>query len=604
MSHLTDEARLPYHGPSLPVDGADSLEHVLARATSRRTLLLSGLAGLALLPVAGLWGARAGARGTARDPAADGVGFTPVPISREDRVSVPAGYKVQRLFSAGDAVEAGVAPFSGTYPDLATANKWAGGNHDGMDYFALPGVDPDQGGLLAVNHEFPDWAVLMDGKFDPRTASSAQRQLALSAVGISVIEIRRGAGGYWAIQPASRFNRRYTGNMAYRASGPAAHRLSAPVAGMLNNCSSGRTPWGTYLTCEETVANYFDPSRPAEGYGWVVEIDPLQALAPPTKRTALGRFCHENTAFLADADHRVAFYMGDDSRPGCVYKFVANRPFDPTDRAANADLLDHGTLYAARFNADGSGEWRALVHGRNGLTADARDPGNVSQHETPPAPAPASFRDQADVLVHCQAAARVAGATVMDRPEWIAVAPGGKAIFVTLTNNAGRRTADAANPRAANLHGQILKFREQADSPLATRFRWELLVLGGDPSTTPAGATGDAFSSPDGLRIDPRGRMWVQTDHNIAGPSGKGSLSMADAFGNNAMLMIDPATGLARRFLVGPVGCEVTGIAHTPDLRTFFVNIQHPTGQWPEAGKPPRSSTIVITREDGQPVGS
>src|SRR3546814_2162765 len=71
--------------------------------------------------------------------------------------------------------------------------------------------------------------------------------------------------------------------------------------------------------------------------------------------------------------------MGDDSTPGCIYKFVPDRAFNPSNRAANTDLLDYGTLYVARFNGDGTGEWRALVVGQNGLTAGAQDPGNVSQ---------------------------------------------------------------------------------------------------------------------------------------------------------------------------------------------------------------------------------
>src|SRR3546814_12347943 len=87
---------------------------------------------------------------------------------------------------------------------------------------------------------------------------------------------------------------------------------------MLNNCSSGRTPWDTYLTCEETTDNYLDPTQPERHYGWVVEIDPLRELATPTKRTAMGRFNHENVAVMAHDDNRVAFYMGADSPPGSI----------------------------------------------------------------------------------------------------------------------------------------------------------------------------------------------------------------------------------------------------------------------------------------------
>jgi secreted PhoX family phosphatase len=199
----------------------------------------------------------------------------------------------------------------------------------------------------------------------------------------------------------------------------------------------------------------------------------------------------------------------------------------------------------------------------------------------------------------------------MDRPEWITVAPNKQSIFVTLTNNSGRRVTDNPNPRVTNLHGHILKFRENSDSPLATSFTWEVFLLAGNPSLAEANLkgniNGDYFSSPDGLRIDPQGRLWVQTDHNLTGSAGTlngAAVNMVQAFGNNSMYYVDQSTKASKRFLVGPTGCEITGIAYTPDLKSFFINIQHPTGNWPVAGQQPRSSTIVVRRTDGQPVGN
>lgn len=324
----------------------------------------------------------------------------------------------------------------------------------------------------------------------------------------------------------------------------------------------------------------------------------------------MGRFSHENVAFMTNTARRVAFYMGDDSTPGCIYKFVPDRAYSDSNRSANIDLLDYGTLYVAKFNGDGTGEWRALTVGQNGLTATASDPGNTSQSTTPPAAKPVVFNNQADVLINCQSAARVAGGTVMDRPEWLTVAPDNSAVFVTLTNNSGRRVTDAANPRVSNLHGHIVKFSEEGNSPLATKFTWEIFLLGGDPQLASGGANlvgdikGDTFSSADGLRIDPQGRLWVQTDHSVPGNSGVTGTTIDAAFGHNAMFYVDRKTKESKRFLVGPVGCEITGIAYTPDLKTFFVNIQHPTGNWPVAGQQPRSSTVVVRRSDNQPVGA
>lgn len=624
MSHLTDEARAPFRDaqPKI-ISGEDSLEAIVAANPARRTILKNGLLGLSVLPMLGALAAcsdddDSGSPTPTPTPtptpaASYAINFASVAINTNDTVTVPAGYTVDVLLKAGDSVETGTPYASGSFPGSATqTNLWAGGNHDGMEFFELSGVDPNTGGLLAINFELPDYNILFSsGTYNAATATAEQKAIALSAVGVAVVEIAKGTDGKFAVKAGSRFNKRYSGNTDYRVGGPAAGLLPSTIRGTLNNCSSGRTPWGTYLTCEETTNNYLDTTQPNNGYGWVVEIDPYQELAPATKRTALGRFSHENVAYLNDGNNRVAFYMGDDSTPGCIYKFVPDRAYSNSNRAANIDLLDYGTLYVARFNADGTGEWRALVQGQNGLAAGASDPGNVSQSTTPPAPVTVNFNTNADVLLNTQSAARVAGGTLMDRPEWITVAPNKQAIFVTLTNNGGRRVTDAPNPRTANLHGHILKFRENGDSPLATRFTWELFLLAGNPNLAEANLkgniNGDYFSSPDGLRIDPQGRLWVETDHNLTGNAGTlngAAVNMTQAFGNNSMYHIDQTTKLSKRFLVGPTGCEITGIAYTPDLKSFFINIQHPTGNWPVSGQQPRSSTIVVRRTDGQPVGN
>ncbi|HCW60735.1 MAG TPA: dTDP-glucose 4,6-dehydratase, partial [Sphingobium sp.] len=458
MSHLTDEARARTRAAQPTIDlGDNSLEAIVAANPARRTVLKNGLFGLSILPMLGALAACDDDDDDSSSPTPTptptptpapsyGITFAPVAANMNDTVTVPTGYTVQVLLKAGDSIEPGTA-YADAYPTPDQAEKWAGGNHDGMEYFELSGTDANSGGLLAINFEYPDFNILMDGDYDADTATVAQKALALSAVGIGVVEVAKASDGSWSVKADSKYNKRYTGNSSYKASGPASGLLSGTIKGMLNNCSSGRTPWGTYLTCEETTDNYLDPTQPEENYGWVVEIDPYQELAAPTKRTALGRFDHENVAYMANSDRRVAFYMGHDGTPGCIYKFVCDRAYSSSDRAANTDLLDRGTLYVARFNGDGTGEWRALVQGQNGLTAGASDPGNVSQFTTPPEPTTVDFTNQAQVLINTISAARVAGGTVMDRPEWITVAPDNSAIFVTLTNNSSRATTDAANPR-------------------------------------------------------------------------------------------------------------------------------------------------------------
>lgn len=610
MSHITDR----YRADAAAAKGRREVEsvpgqmfdEVLAQATVQRRSLLRGGFGAAIAAAFGstalvACGGGGDDDGATPSPSYD-VGFKRVTAATGDSVVVPEGYTVDVMFSAGDAVAAGATAFSGTFLSASDAEKVSGGNHDGMHFYALAGVDPNKGGLLAINHEAPDMQVLFAGGTYPAAPTADDVKIRLSSVGVSVIEVEV-VNGKWQVKAGSPLNRRYTGNTVFNVSGPAAAAVGSTVVGTLNNCASGATPWGTYLTCEETTDNYLDPTQPERGYGWVVEIDPYGELAGlPVKRTALGRFDHENSDYMIDAQNRVAFYLGDDSTPGCIYKFVCANPYNPANRAANKDLLDSGTLYAAKFNADGTGRWIPLVQGQNGLVPGATDPGNTTQGAQ--TPVTIDFATQADVLINTKAAARVAGATLMDRPEWITVAPD-RRIYVTLTNNGGRQVTDAANPRTSNSHGHIVRWTEDGDSPTALSFKWEIFLLGGDPRLTAANLkgniNGDTFSSPDGIRVDPKGRLWVQTD------AGTGT-SITNTFGNNAMYHLDPTTKQSTRFLVGPNGCEITGIAYTPDLATFFINIQHPTGAWPSNVQgntlPPRSATIVVRRTDGKPVGA
>jgi uncharacterized protein len=419
----------------------------------------------------------------------------------------------------------------------------------------------------------------------------------------------------------------------------AADPAGRTVLGTLNNCAHGYTPWGTYLACEENWNGYFVNRgvRPPEqirygvsangfGYrwhehderfdaelhpnetnrfGWVVEIDPWNPDSMPVKRTALGRIKHEGAWITVAKNGQVVAYTGDDERFEYIYKFVSRYQYNPNSRAANRDLLDEGTLYVAKFNDDGTGQWLALEYGMNGLT-----PAN-------------GFNSQAEVLIKTRQAADRAGATRMDRPEWIAVHPDTQEVYCALTNNSARTAAnvDAANPRGQNVFGHIIRWREAGGDATATTFEWDIFVNCGDPANPDPNKqgdiVGDIYGSPDGLWFDNDGRLWIQTDisTNVVGRGDYINI------GNNQMLCADPVTGETRRFLTGPRGCEVTGVITTPDQTAMFVNIQHPgepvgdrsdpgnpkaVSSWPDgdAGGRPRSSTVVIWKEDGGVIGT
>jgi hypothetical protein len=363
--------------------------------------------------------------------------------------------------------------------------------------------------------------------------------------------------------------------------------------------------WNEFDERFDAAKNPNEPNR----FGWVVEIDPWSPTSTPVKRTALGRCKHEGATATLAKDGRVVVYMGDDERFEYVYKFVSSGRYRAGDRAANRDLLDEGTLYVARFAADGSGEWLPIVFGQGPLTAAN------------------GFTSQADVLIRTRAAADALKATPMDRPEWIAVSPQNGDVFCTLTNNnqrgaSGRPAIDAANPRGDNIYGHIVRWREAGgDAGSTAAFRWDIFATCGDPKATDpnkrGNVKGDPYGSPDGLWIDDRGLLWIQTDVSTS-VLGKGDYAN---LGNNMMLAADVTTGETRRFLVGPNGCEVTGVIMTPDRRTMFVDIQHPgetasersdpaapkaISSWPDgaAGGRPRSATIVIRKLDGGIVGT
>ena len=611
---------------------------------SRRRFIGAGaLAGAALFIGGGLLGRSALANAIATSPL---MGFANLPASTADTITLPPGYQFDVLISWGQPLHADSTPYRGDGSHSAAEQLGQfGENNDGMSFFPWPG-EPDRA-LMAINNEYSNYGYLLAHGQPPQSLDDVRK--AQAAVGVTVIEVRR-SNGAWQFVQGSRYNRRIHANLPIAVGGPArGHELlktatdplGIEVLGTFQNCANGMTPWGTYLTCEEnfsdcfgsTDANLalsadqkrysvqhagasdnrwhlyderFDIARhPNElnRHGWVTEIDPFDPTSTPIKRTALGRFKHENAAITTSRDGRVVGYMGDDERGEFIYKFVSRDRLKANDPAANRHLLDHGTLYVAKLDASGDqprgkGQWVELTAGKNGLTAEH------------------GFNDQGNVLVRTRPAASHVGATRMDRPEWIAVSPKDGQVYCTLTNNSKRgsegQPVDAANPRENNLYGQILRWREHADDAAAEQFDWDLYVVAGNPAVHPGSANAGSanvnaenmFNSPDGLAFDADGRLWIQTDGNY---SNSGDFA---GMGNNQMLCADPVSGEIRRFMVGPPGCEVTGVSFAPDQRAMFIGIQHPGegggSSFPEhqAGMRPRSSVVVIRRDDGGVIGA
>ena len=339
----------------------------------------------------------------------------------------------------------------------------------------------------------------------------------------------------------------------------------------------------------------------------MVELDPNDPTSTPVKRTALGRAAHEGAWVALTRDQRAVVYSGEDARFEYIYKFVSTGRMQPGGAKANRHLLDEGTLFVARFDASGKGEWLPLVHGQGPLTARN------------------GFADQGEVLIKARQASDLLGATKMDRPEWLTIDKSSRWVYCTLTNNSqrgepGKPGVDAANPRANNTMGQIIRWLEDGDFDGNT-FVWNHLLLAGDPANTRQEARGniqgDMLGCPDGLGFAPNGLLWIQTDAH-ATQMYKGEF---ERIGNNQMLACDTQTGEVRRFLTGPTNCEITGLTFTPDGRSLFINVQHPGetptdrsdpqkpnqfSNWPDyqTGGRPRSATVVIRKADGGVIGS
>jgi secreted PhoX family phosphatase len=714
------------------------IDSVIASRLSRRSVLLSGagaaattlLGSVALTGCATTAGQGMGSGGMAAP--LNSLGFTAVGKSLADQVVVAPGYKVQVLYALGDPLTGNTPAFKNDGTD-AQFEQRAGDHHDGMEWFGLdaagkPSAASTTRALLAINHEattdekLSSFFIHANGGAStlPRPAGEVDKELAIH--GLSVVEIES-KGGQWQYHAASGFNRRVTAMTDVLVTGVAkgsAHLVTkfSPDAtrarGTLNNCGTGKTPWGTFVSGEENWNGYFfrdakdddrrgkkDPQVTAlnrygrkagaasrhgwesagaadqyvrwnngalaanaqsdyrnemNTFGYVVEMDAYDSRMAVRKRTSLGRFAHESVSFATPmAGQPIVAYMGDDARGEYMYKFVSTALWDsadatPANRLGAGDkYLDQGTLFAARFKEDGSGEWLELSM-NNPYVAAYPD---------------FEFKSNVDIAIFTRLAADAANATRMDRPEWGGINPRTGELYMTLTNNSNRTVdgdlgLDAANPRyytdmkgskesKGNVHGHIIRLAEA--KPTDRAFKWDIYLFSSEADADKSRinlsnlSDDNDLSAPDGLVFSQvTGLCWIQTDDGaytdktncmllaaVPGKVGDGqaktlSYPRADGSEKRVTTFVGKAQSpdVLKRFLVGPKDCEITGLCETPDGKAMFINIQHPgegtkmadignaakyTSQWPAnagygAGKRPRSATIVITKLDGGVIGS
>ncbi|NKN39643.1 PhoX family phosphatase [Agrobacterium sp. a22-2] len=618
-----------------PPPAVTDFDRVVESALSRRGFLGGILAVGSAAAAMGTLGNLMSSTSAQAQDAASRFSFKPIAISTDNTVHVPEGYNWKPLAKWGQPLFSNVPdvdPANGV--SLENSDKVFGENTDGMELFII-----GEHQVIAINHEYvnPEINLPHNEKGTPKSADDVK--ILQNMQGVTVMEVAEGDNG-WEIVLDSPFNRRIHHNTPMKISGPAAGTdllkteadpNGTDCLGTFNNCGAGKTPWGTYLTCEENFNGYFgstdeafalpadykrygiaaksqysyekfdarfdvskNPNEPHRT-GYIVEIDPSDAASTPIKRTALGRFKHENAAVVIARDGRVVVYLGDDERGEFLYKYVSNGIYVPGGDTSK--LLDEGTLFVAKFTDEGTGEWLALTPESTGMKAD-------------------------EIYVFTRQAASKVGATTMDRPEWVAVNPVAIEAYCALTNNSNRavmkdgkmRTnaggdvmdVSAVNPRVGNEYGQIVRWYPENDDHADAKFKWDLFVMAGNPDVHKGDAyagssninSGNMFNSPDGMMFDSTGLLWIQTDGE---DSNEGEFL---GQGNNQMLAGDPATGRIERFLTAPKGAEVTGQTWSADKRTHFVGIQHPDAPFPDGeGKLPRSTVIAVKRDDNALIG-
>ncbi len=470
--------------------------------------------------------------------------------------------------------------------DYHTVIKWNdkistqdtfGFNCDFTCFIPLDDNNPKDG-LLWVNHEYID--PLFVSGYDPnipelsRTMEQVDKEM--YNVGGSIVRIRQ-ENNIWRIVHNDPHNIRITAKTPIELNWDTPIKGKTTVIGSLANCSGGITPWNTFLTCEENYDGFYGetlydendqtthkPSRyygwenfydyPPEHYGWVVEVDPKDGTAQ--KHIALGRFSHECCTLYQLNDGRVVAYTGDDKNDEHLYKFVSSQP----------NSLKEGTLYVADTV---NGKWLAMDWENQAVLKN-------------------KFKDQTEVLIRAREAAKLLGATELNRPEDIEIDPITGNIFVSLTNNKGK----------GDNHGSILKIEEANGAFDALDFEASTYIAGGEEN---------GFSCPDNLAFDMSGNLWMTSDMSGSAMNRPDGPYMA--FKNNSLFVIPrygKDAGKVIRVASAPRDAELTGPWFSPDGKTLFLSVQHPgeqttdlsnpTSLWPfDEDRIPKPSVVAIT---------
>jgi len=499
----------------------------------------------------------------------------------------------ERLQQLRNLVLKGLAPSD--KDDLLLANglkyhtiiKWGdqmnetdtfGFNNDFTCFIPFDEANPKDG-LLWVNHEYID--PLFVSEFNVREPKHSKEKTKeqvdkeMYNVGGSILRIKE-VNGQWQVVENDPYNRRITAKTPIKLNWDSPIKGKTTAIGTNSNCSGGITPWNTFITCEENYDSCFGEtvydknniashrpsyygwekfySYPPEHYGWVVEVNPKDGTAQ--KHIALGRFAHECCTLYELEDKRVVAYTGDDKNNEHLYKFISSKP----------SSLKEGTLYVADTV---HGKWLPLDWEKQPVLKN-------------------NFKHQTEVLIRGREAAKLLGATELNRPEDIEIDPITGHIFVSLTNNKSKR----------DFHGSILKIEETDGAYDALSFTSSIYKAGGEEH---------GFSCPDNLAFDLSGNLWMTSD--MSGNTMNKEDKPYMPFKNNSLFVIPRLgenAGKVVRVASVPKDAELTGPWFSPDGKTLFLSVQHPgeqtkdlntpTSTWPfDADNIPKPAVVAIT---------
>lgn len=454
-----------------------------------------------------------------------------------------------------------------------------GFNNDFTCFLPLDKNNPNDG-LLWVNHEYVNPLFVSDFNYrdfknPEQHRTNEQIDKEMYNVGGTIVRIKQ-ENGIWKVVENDPHNRRITAKTPIELNWDTPIKGKTTVIGTHSNCSGGITPWNTFITCEENYDSFYGETEynenniarhrpssqgwenfynyPPEHYGWVVEVNPKDGKAQ--KHIALGRFAHECCTLYELEDKRVVAYTGDDSNNEHLYKFISSKP----------GSLKEGTLYVADTV---NGTWLALDW----------ESQTVLQNK---------FKDQTEVLVRAREAAKLLGATALNRPEDIEIDPITGNIFVSLTNNKTKN----------DWHGSILKIEENNGAYDALTFKASIYMAGGEEN---------GFSCPDNLAFDLAGNLWMTTD--MSGSAMNKEEKPYMPFKNNSLFVIPrygKDAGKVIRVVTAPIDAELTGPWFSPDGKTLFLSVQHPgeqstdlnnlTSKWPfDDDNIPKPAVVAIT---------